>query len=422
MHPDGQLPSYEWAFDDVSPPVHAWAVWRVYKISAAVTGRRDREFLARAFHKLLLYFSWWVNRKDTAGANLFQGGFLGLDNIGLFDRSGPLPGRDAHLEQADATSWMAMFCLNMLAIALELARADRSYEDVATKFFEHFLAIGRATTDEGHGGIALWDEDSGFYYDILHDDDAAIRLPVRSLVGLIPLFAVETIEESTFTLLPDFAERVDWFARRRPSLVRNVFTVDVAGVGQRRMLSLVSPDRLRRVLGRVFDEAEFLSPHGVRSMSAAHRDDPVRVMLDGKEHTVGYEPGNSSTPMFGGNSNWRGPVWTPVNFLLIEALQRYHHYLGDGFTIEFPTGSGHLVTLAGAADALARRVVSPLRPQGEHRPINGDDPRLSGAAWQRDPWFPEFFHGDSGQGLGASHQTGWTALVAKLIRQMGPDL
>ncbi|MDX6287915.1 MAG: hypothetical protein QOG53_3400 [Frankiales bacterium] len=422
MHPDGQLPSYEWSFDDVSPPVHAWAVWRVYKISAAVTGHRDREFLARAFHKLMLYFSWWVNRRDAQGSNLFQGGFLGLDNIGLFDRSGPLPA-GGRLEQADATSWMALFCLNMFAIALELARVDRAYEDVATKFFEHFLGIASATTESAHGGISLWDDETGFYYDVLQTDDGALRLPVRSLVGLIPLFAVETIEATVFDELPDFARRVSWFVRKRSDIARNVFTADVPGMGERRMLSLLNPDQLRRVLQRVFDESEFLSPYGVRSLSAQYRDRPVHLDLDGSDHVVAYEPGDSQTHMFGGNSNWRGPVWMPVNFLLLESLQRYHHYFGDAFTIEVPTGSGRHLTLAEAADELGRRLIHLFLPDDNGvRPVHGDNPRLHVAGWRETVTFNEYFHGDTGAGLGASHQTGWTALIAKLIRQLGPDL
>ena len=426
MHPSGQLPAYEWELGDVNPPVHAWAAWRVYKIDARATGRPDREFLARVFQKLLLNFSWWVNRKDADGSNVFEGGFLGLDNIGLFDRSAPLPSGE-RLDQSDATSWMAMFSLNMLAIALELARGDRAYEDVATKFFEHFLAIGHATTAEGSKTDGLWDEDDGFFYDVLvqtrEGSATAERLRVRSLVGLLPLLAVETLDPEVFDELPDFAARVAWYVKNRPDQCRSFFTAGLPGRQQRRMLSLVSSEQLQRVLTRMLDPAEFLSPYGIRSLSAAHRD-PVRLVLDGVEHTVDYQPAESTTPMFGGNSNWRGPVWMPVNFLLVEALQKYHHYYGDALTVELPTGSGSRRDLADVADDLSRRLIGLFLPGGDGwRPSDGADLRRgSSADWSAEPTFYEYFHGDSGSGLGASHQTGWTALVAKLIRQLGPEI
>jgi hypothetical protein len=426
MHPDGQLPAYEWELGDANPPVHAWAAWRVYKIDARNSGVPDREFLARVFHKLLLNFSWWVNRKDAGGSNVFEGGFLGLDNIGLFDRSAPLPS-GGRLEQSDATSWMAMFCLNMLAIALELARADRAYEDVATKFFEHFLAIAHATTAEGGRGVALWDEEDGFFYDVLHQTrdgvSAAERLKVRSLVGLLPLLAVETLDPEVFEELPDFAERVRWYVKNRPHLCTNVFTVNAPGQGERRLLSLVAPDQLRRVLHRMLDEDEFLSPYGIRSLSAAHRE-PVRLEIDGALHEIDYEPAESVTPMFGGNSNWRGPVWIPVNFLLVEALRKYHHYYGPNIAVPLPSQGGHAVDLGEVADDLSRRLLRLFLPGADGwRPSDGPDLRRGDPAlWSADPTFYEYFHGDSGSGLGASHQTGWTALVAKLIRQMGPDI
>jgi hypothetical protein len=426
MHPDGQLPAYEWKFGDVNPPVHAWAAWRVYKIDARASGTPDREFLARVFHKLLLNFSWWVNRKDADGSNVFEGGFLGLDNIGLFDRSAPLPS-GGRLEQSDATSWMAMFSLNMLAIALELARGDRAYEDVATKFFEHFLAIAHATTAEGRRGEALWDDDDGFFYDVLFQTTdgtaSAQRLRVRSLVGLLPLLAVETLDASVFDELPDFAARVRWYVKNRPDLCRNVFTVDTPGQGERQMLSLVSRDQLTRVLTRMLDEEEFLSPHGIRSLSAAHRE-PVRLDLNGVVHEVDYEPAESTTPMFGGNSNWRGPVWMPVNFLLVEALQKYHHYYGDDLTVPMPTRGGAETDLGDVADELSRRLIRLFLPGADgRRPSDGADLRRGDPRdWSAEPTFYEYFHGDTGAGLGASHQTGWTALVAKLIRQLGAEV
>jgi hypothetical protein len=426
MHPDGQLPAYEWELGDVNPPVHAWAAWRVYKIDARNSGVPDREFLARVFHKLLLNFSWWVNRKDAGGSNVFEGGFLGLDNIGLFDRSAPLPS-GGRLEQSDATSWMAMFSLNMLAIALELARSDRAYEDVATKFFEHFLAIAHATTAEGRRGEALWDDDDGFFYDVLHQSvdgaSSAQRLRVRSLVGLLPLLAVETLDATVFEELPDFAARVRWYVKNRPDLCRNVFTADSSGAEERQLLSLVNREQLERVLTRMLDEAEFLSPHGIRSLSAAHRE-PVRLELNGTVHEVDYEPAESTTPMFGGNSNWRGPVWMPVNFLLVEALQKYHHYYGDDLTVAVPTSGGARHDLGEVADELSRRLIRLFLPGPDGwRPADAPDLRRGAAVdWSAEPTFYEYFHGDTGSGLGASHQTGWTALVAKLVRQLGAEL
>jgi hypothetical protein len=408
----------------VNPPVHAWAAWRVYKIDARNTGVPDREFLARVFHKLLLNFSWWVNRKDASGSNVFEGGFLGLDNIGLFDRSAPLPS-GGRLEQSDATSWMAMFSLNMLTIALELARADRSYEDVATKFFEHFLAIAHATTAGEHRGLGLWDDEDGFFYDVLRTDEgagSAQRLRVRSLVGLLPLLAVETLDPEVFDELPDFAARVRWFVKNRPDLCRNVFTADAPGRQERRLLSLVDKDQLSRILARMLDEGEFLSPHGVRSLSAAHRE-PVRLELNGTVHEVDYEPAESTTPMFGGNSNWRGPVWMPINFLLVEALQKYDHYYGPDLRLPMPTAGGPLLDLGDVADELSRRLIGLFLPgEGGWRPSDAADLRRGAASdWSSEPTFYEYFHGDTGRGMGASHQTGWTALVAKLIRQLGPE-
>ena len=420
MHPNGQLPAYEWNFGDVNPPVHAWAAWRVYKIDAKNTGVKDYEFLERVFHKLLINFSWWVNRKDSGGSNVFDGGFLGLDNIGVFDRSAPLPS-GARLEQSDATSWMAMYCLNMLAIALELAHHDRAYEDVATKFFEHFLSIADAMNNIGHDRVPLWNEEDGFFYDVLALDGGQTPIRIRSIVGLIPLFAVETLDPGVLDSLPDFRARMAWFQKNRPDLCGNIFELDVPGVGQRRLLAIVDPERLRRVLARMLDEDEFLSPHGVRSLSRWHSSHPVTLSVGGQPYGIEYEPGESKTWLFGGNSNWRGPVWFPINFLLVESLQKFHHYLGDDYTVEMPTGSGRRVSLWEVAAELSERLVGLFVRDGDgRRPVNAGHDLLDHDPWWRDHvTFSEYFHADTGAGLGASHQTGWTALVAKLIRQSG---
>ena len=421
MHPNGQLPAYEWAFGDVNPPVHAWAVWRVYKIEKKRRGVGDRVFLARAFHKLLLNFTWWVNRKDAEGNNVFEGGFLGLDNIGVFDRSRPLP-TGGHLEQSDGTSWMAMYSLNLLAIAMELASEDPAYEDVASKFWEHFIYIAHAMTNLGSDGFELWNDEDGFFYDVLHLPDGTRHpLKVRSMVGLIPLFAVETLEPDVLEKLPGFSKRLDWFIAHRPDLTANVACMRTPGHGARRLLAVVDATRLERVLRVMLDEGEFLSPYGIRALSRRHRDEPYRLNVDGIEHRVDYEPAESTSGLFGGNSNWRGPIWFPVNYLLIESLQKFHHYLGDSFTVECPTGSGHRLTLAEVAAELSRRLSSIFLPAGDgRRPVFGDVDRF-----QRDPhWrdyipFHEYFNGDDGSGVGASHQTGWTGLVAKLLQQSG---
>jgi len=415
MHPNGQIPAYEWAFGDVNPPVFAWAAWRVYKIEKKRQGSGDLKFLKRVFHKLMLNFTWWVNRKDAEGRNVFQGGFLGLDNIGVFDRSAPLPG-GGHLEQSDGTSWMAMYCLNMLSIALELAREEEEYEDVASKFWEHFVHIARAMNTMG-----LWDEQDGFFYDVLHRDHEGITLRIRSMVGLIPLFAVEPIPADLIEKFPSFARRLEWFIDHRPDLTEGVACMRTLGAMQRRLFSVVPPDKLRRILQRLLDESEFLSPHGIRALSRVHRDQPYRLRVDGAEYGVRYEPAESSSGLFGGNSNWRGPVWFPVNFLLIEALQKFHHYLGEEFTVEFPTGSGRQMTLAQVAAEISRRLSAIfLLDQDGRRPAFGKAEKL-----QRDPHFRdyllfhEYFNGDDGSGVGASHQTGWTGLVAKLLQQSG---
>jgi hypothetical protein len=420
MHPNGQLPAYEWAFSDVNPPVHAWAAWRVYKIDKKRQGKADRSFLARVFQKLLLNFTWWVNRKDAEGNNVFQGGFLGLDNIGVFDRSAPLPA-GGHIEQSDATSWMGMYCLNMLAIALELAREDPVYEDVASKFFEHFVYICRAMNDIGGTGLELWNAEDGFYYDVLHlPGGRHFPLKVRSMVGLIPLFAVEILDSHMVDRLPGFKRRMQWFLENRPDFAVQVET-STGPSGVRRFLSLVNRDRLRRVLGYLLDENEFLSPHGIRSLSRHHRNHPYVLHLDGMEHRVDYEPAESQTGLFGGNSNWRGPVWFPVNFLLIESLQKFHHFLGRSFTVEFPTGSGRKLDLGEVAGELSRRLTRIfLRDARGRRPLYGGTEKFQTDPHFRDLiLFSEYFQGDDGAGLGASHQTGWTGLVAKLIQQSG---
>ncbi|MFN8526257.1 MAG: glucosidase [Chloroflexota bacterium] len=418
MHPNGQVPAYEWAFGDVNPPVHAWAAWRVYKIDEKRSGVADRAFLERVFHKLLLNFTWWVNRKDAEGNNVFEGGFLGLDNIGVFDRSAQLPGGGT-IEQADATSWMAMYCLNMLRIALELARENHTYEDVATKFFEHFLYIARAINEFSSDGAGLWDEEDGFYYDVLkRPDGRTVPMKLRTMVGLTPLFAVETLEPELLAALPGFKERWDWFIRNRPSLAGNVLTLD-HGVAGRVLLSIVPTDRLVRILSRMLDEREFLSPYGIRALSRAHLAEPFRLELDGQEFTVRYEPAESSTGLFGGNSNWRGPVWYPVNFLLMESLQKFNHFYGNDLKVPCPLGSGRDLPLWAVAKDLSVRLIRLfLRDVDGRRPVNGHD-RGGFLDRQEGVLFYEYFDGDTGRGIGASHQTGWTALVAKLIDQSG---
>jgi hypothetical protein len=421
MHPNGQLPAYEWAFGDVNPPVHAWAAWRVYKIEARRTGKPDRRFLERVFHKLLLNFTWWVNRKDAEGRNVFQGGFLGLDNIGVFDRSKPLP-TGGYLEQSDGTSWMGMYCLNMLAIALELSRQDPAYEDVASKFFEHFVYISRAMNNIGGEGIELWNAEDGFYYDVLHlPDGRHFPMKIRSMVGLIPLFAVETLDPDDVDPLHGFKRRMQWFIENRPDFKPYVETRTSEEAGVKRFLALVNRQRLRSVLKYLLDEKEFLSPYGIRALSRVHAEKPYSLVVDGVEHRVDYEPAESTTGLFGGNSNWRGPIWFPVNYLIIESLQKFHHYLGDDFKVEFPTGSGRLLNLWEVAAELSRRLTHIfVRGPDGRRPVNGGSEKLGKDPHWRDlVLFYEYFHGDDGSGLGANHQTGWTGLVAKLIQQSG---
>ncbi len=430
MHPNGQLPAYEWAFGDVNPPVHAWATWRVFQMDRKhrreidEDDKGDLEFLERVFHKLLLNFTWWVNRKDAQGRNIFQGGFLGLDNIGVFDRSSPLP-TGGFINQADGTSWMAMYCLNLLRISLELAQHNKVYEDIATKFFEHFLSIAGAINgvSDGHGampeeGLALWDETDEFYYDELClPDGKKIPLKVRSMVGLVPLFAVETLEPELLKSLPAFAERMEWFLSHRPDLANLVSRWQECGVGKRHLLSLLRGHRMKCLLRRALDETEFLSDYGVRALSKIHETEPYQLDCGGTIHEVRYWPAESEGGLFGGNSNWRGPIWLPMNFLLIESLQKFHHYYGDDFKLECPTGSGKFMTIAEVAEELSHRLVKLFQPGDDsQRPALKCHPKLATDPHFRDYiQFYEYFHGDSGRGVGAAHQTGWTGLVAKLI-------
>lgn len=428
MHPSGQIPAYEWAFSDVNPPVQAWAAWRIYQIEQKIYGKSDKDFLERVFQKLLLNFTWWVNRKDRQGRNVFEGGFLGLDNIGIFDRSAQLP-TGGCLEQADATSWMGMYCLNMLTIALELA-ADRSaYEDIASKFFEHFLYIADAMNHIGNS-VSLWDEEDGFYYDALNlPDGQRIPLKVRSLVGLIPLFAVTAIEPEILAKLPGFKKRLEWFIRNRYDLKRNVACMETPGVGAKRLLAICyatphadgTPNKLRRILSKLLDEKEFLSPYGIRSLSKYHQEHPYTFPVNGSEYRVDYEPAESSSGLFGGNSNWRGPIWFPVNYLIIESLEKFYHYLGDDFKVECPTGSGNLMTLKEIAINISDRLCRIfLKDESGWRPFQGGTKKFKNDSHWRDLiLFYEYFHADNGAGLGASHQTGWTGLVAELIGRCG---
>jgi len=421
MHPNGQIPAYEWNFSDVNPPVHAWATWRVYKIEQKLYGKSDHLFLERVFQKLLLNFTWWVNRKDIEGKNVFQGGFLGLDNIGVFDRSATLP-TGGHIDQCDGTSWMAMYCLNMLTIALELAKTNPVYEDIATKFFEHFLYIANAINHMGEEEISLWNQEDGFYYDILHlPSNQQIDLKVRSMVGLIPLFAVETIEPDILQLLPDFKARLEWFINNRPDLRNNIACIDKNGIGARRLLAIVSVDKLRLILQKMLDESEFFGDYGIRALSKIHQKQPYVFNFNGSSCQVNYEAAESRDGLFGGNSNWRGPVWFPVNFLLIESLQKFHHYLGDDFKVECPTGSGKWLTLWEVASEISQKLINIfLKNSSGERPVYGGTVKLQkDPHWQNLILFYEYFHGDNGAGIGASHQTGWTGLIAKLIQQVG---
>jgi hypothetical protein len=421
MHPNGQLPAYEWNFSDVNPPVHAWACWRVYKI-ATHPSKRDVAWLKACFHKLLINFTWWVNRKDPDGKNLFSGGFLGLDNIGVFDRSKPLP-TGGELAQADGTAWMAFYCNTMLAISLELARHDPAYDNIASKFFEHYVNIADAMNE--FGGHGLWDEEEGFYYDqIRKGDHQTIPLKIRSAVGLLPLVAVELLDDQVIDKLPGFKKRMHWFLENRPDLARHIAYCESCTHSRRRLLAIPSKERLRRTLQYMLDENEFLSPYGIRSLSKYHEQHPFIFREGSGEWMVNYVPAESDSGLFGGNSNWRGPVWFPINYLLIEALERYHLFYGDDFQVEFPTGSGNMLNLKQVSKEISHRLCKLFLPAGEggqagKRPAHGDA-RL----YQDDPHnrdlilFYEYFHGDTGRGVGASHQTGWTALVAKLLRDL----
>ncbi|CAN5407049.1 glucosidase [soil metagenome] len=421
MHQNGQIPAYEWKFSDVNPPVHALAALRVYKIEAKRTGQADRPFLEKIFHKLLLNFTWWVNRKDTLDNNVFEGGFLGLDNIGVFDRSADLPSGGL-LEQSDGTSWMAMFCLNMLAIAMELAKEDKVYEDVASKFFEHFVYISDAMNNVGDENTELWNERDGFYYDVLHlPDERNIPLKVRSMVGLIPLFAVETIESKWLDDLPDFKRRTEWFLKNRPDLTDQIACMQEPGRQNRNLLALVNKNRLERILRYLFSENEFLSDYGIRALSRFHKTHPYIFELENQSYSVAYEPAESLTGMFGGNSNWRGPIWFPMNYLIIESLQKFDYYYGEDFKVEFPTGSGIFLTLWQVSQELEKRLCNIfLKDEDGRRAVFGNNEKFqTDENWRDYPLFYEYFHGDNGRGLGASHQTGWTGLMAKLLQQLG---
>ncbi|HVO75650.1 MAG TPA: hypothetical protein VMT35_16585, partial [Ignavibacteriaceae bacterium] len=417
MHPNGQLPAYEWNFSDVNPPVHAWAAWRVYKIDRKNNNNKgDTSFLESVFHKMLLNFTWWVNKKDKDDRNIFQGGFLGLDNIGVFDRSEVKSGE--YLEQADGTAWMAMFSLNMLRISLELSKENPVYQDLATKFLEHFLYIAGAMANIGGEGINLWDEDDEFYYDVLNTSNGYSRLKIHSAVSLIPLFAVEVIEPDIILKCPEFAGRMDWFLNYRPDLSNLVSRWNIKGKGERRLFSLLRGHRLKRILKRMLDESEFLSDYGIRALSKFHKNNPYVFKSDGNTFTINYEPAESETGLFGGNSNWRGPVWLPMNFLIIESLQKFHHYYGDDFKVEYPTNSGKYFTLKKISEELTKRLQKIfIKNEEGKRPVFGANNKFQTDSFFRDCiLFNEYFHGDDGHGLGASHQTGWTGLIAKLIQ------
>ncbi len=421
MHPNGQLPAYEWSYGDVNPPVHAWATWEVYRLDRERRGGTgDLAFLERVFHKLMLNFTWWVNRKDAEGRNVFQGGFLGLDNIGVFDRSAPLP-TGGHIDQADGTSWMAMYSLNLMRISLELALHNPVYEDIATKFFEHFLHIAAAMNNIGGEGIGLWDDEDKFFYDVISLPGGRKQpIKIRSIVGLIPLFAVEVLEPEFIDRLPAFKRRLEWFLAYDPQIAALVSHWDVPGRGATRLLSLLRGYRMKHLLKRMLDETEFLSDYGIRALSRIHAEHPYVFDCGGAAMRVEYWPGESQSPLFGGNSNWRGPIWFPVNYLLITSLRRFHDYYGDEFRVEHPTGSGRLLSLGEIADELAQRLIHLFtRDQDGRRPVYGEQEKMQGDPRFRDHLlYYEYFHGDDGHGIGASHQTGWTGLVANLIHNL----
>ena len=423
MHPNGQLPAYEWAFGDVNPPVHAWAAWRVFQIERKMKGGDgDVRFLEKILHKMMINFTWWVNRKDLDGRNIFQGGFLGLDNIGVFDRSAPLP-TGGHMNQADGTSWMAMFALNLMRISLELAKHNSIYEDIASKFFEHFLYIAQAMTNMAEEGIGLWDEKDQFFYDVLTLPNGTHEvLRLRSMVGLIPLFAVETLEPELLDRLPNFNRRLNWVLDNRPDLASLVSHWDVPGKGQRRLLSLLRGHRMKKILSRMLDEKEFLSPYGIRALSKVYDEKPFIFNYGDTKVSVNYQPAESNTGMFGGNSNWRGPVWFPVNYLIVESLQKFYHYYGDDFKVESPTGSGNFVSILDVSKDISSRLCNIFRKnEGGERPAYSRATAEERALFDNDILFYEYFHPEKGAGVGASHQTGWTALVAKLLMPRDGD-
>lgn len=421
MHPNGQLPAYEWNFGDVNPPVHAWAAWRVYKMDKKHTGKPDYQFLESIFQKLLLNFTWWVNRQDSEGRNIFKGGFLGLDNISVFNRSSELP-CGATLYQSDATSWMGMFAANMLSMAVELSKYNKAYEDMASKFYLHFLHIAKAINFETHHMPPLWNEEEGFYYDLLmFPDSSAISLKVKSLVGIIPLLAVATLEQEDLKRMTGFSKRFAWFIQHRRNLWEKMASLTAEGIEGRRIVSIVNIERLKKILKVLLDEKEFLGEFGIRSISKCHQEHPFSINLGDRTFTVDYEPGESTSRLFGGNSNWRGPIWMPVNILIIEALQKFHHYLGDSFKVECPTGSCNYKNLWEVSQEISSRLVNIFTKDSYgKRPLYGAYDKL-----QQDPHFKdyllfhEYFHGDTGEGLGASHQTGWSGLIAKILFQLG---
>lgn len=418
MHPNGQLPAYEWAFGDVNPPVHAWASWRVYKIDQKANGgKSDVKFLEEVYHKLLLNFTWWVNKKDYNGNNIFQGGFLGMDNIGVFDRSSALP-TGGFIEQSDGTSWMAMFTLNMMRISLELSKFNPVYQSLATKFFEHFLYIAGAMANVNNEGLNLWDDEDEFFYDVLHTSEGQrIKMKLRSMVGLIPIFAVEVLDDEIFNQFPEFTTRLNWFLDNRPELANLISRWPKAGSGNRHLLSLLRGHRLKCLLKRMLNQNEFLSDYGIRALSKVYQNNPYQFFVNGNLFEVKYTPAESDTHLFGGNSNWRGPIWFPVNYLLIESLQKFYHYYGDDFKVEMPTGSGKFFTLKEIAEELANRLTSIFRKNdNQERPVSAVHEIFQEKEFAEYVLFYEYFHGDSGRGVGASHQTGWTGLVAKLIQ------
>ena len=423
MHPDGQLPAYEWALGDTNPPVHAYATWRVYEIDRKINnGKGDKRFLESVFHKLIINFTWWVNRKDSEGNNLFEGGFLGLDNIAVFNRGSSLPG-GGYIEQSDGTSWMAMYSLNMMRIALELALSDSVYENMATKYFEHFLYIANAMSKMGENKEGLWDEEDQFYYDVLRlPGNSSKKLKVRSIVGLIPLFAVEILDHELIAL-PEFNKRLQWFLKNRPELADLVSHWHEKNKEDRHLLSMLRGHRLKKILSRMLDESEFLSPYGIRALSKYHLSHPFELTLSGTQFSVNYQPGESETGLFGGNSNWRGPIWMPVNFLIIESLQRFHYYYGDDFKVEFPTGSGNLLNLNQISQELTKRLIRLfLKDKNGNRPVSGNNEKMQNDInFNSYILFHEYFNGDNGKGLGASHQTGWSGLIAKLIQPRVQD-